>query len=94
VQYFYVIKSGEAGYNLHSDMRKKAELCYRECGINCAWKKANEIRVNINPKEKNIKTRKHLNVNEEGPGVGHLMDNGMQRSRHPAARALQELCER
>jgi len=37
---------------------------------------------------------KDFNVNEEGPGVGHLMGNGMQRTRHPAAQAPQRLCVR
>ena len=50
MQYF-LIKSGEAGYNLYSDMREEAE-CYRECSINCAREKANEIRANINPKKR------------------------------------------
>lgn len=37
---------------------------------------------------------KDFNVNGADPGVGHLMDNGMQRTQHPAARALRGLCER
>jgi len=53
----------------------------------------------IRPKENDIrplkgKCKKTFNVNEGDPGVGHLMDNDMQRNQHPAARAPQGLCER